>query len=81
MSLFKREPQLSADYIAPRREPSGAELEYGIDRTAIVAELDQLALDCRRAGRMDLADRVLDARSRVRPVRQPEVPVIPGRSS
>jgi hypothetical protein len=81
MDLFKRN-RLSADFIAVPAEPSGAELTPPtIDRSAIVAELDQLMLDCRRAGRMDLADRVIDARSRIRPVLQAEVPVIPGRPS
>lgn len=82
MPFFSQRPRrLSPDFIAVPTEPSAVELEHGIDRTAIVAELDQLALDCRRAGRMDLADRVLDARARIRPVRRPEVPVIPGRQA
>jgi hypothetical protein len=78
MDLFKRN-RLSPDYPAVPAEPSGAELiPQTIDRSAIVAELDQLMLDCKRAGRMDLADRVIDARSRIRPVLRVEVPVIPG---
>lgn len=81
MGLFNR-PRLSPDFTAVPTEPSGADLfPPTIDRSAIVAELDQLTFDCWRAGRMDLADRVIDARSRIRPVLRVEVPVNPGRSS
>jgi hypothetical protein len=74
--------KLSADFIAVPVEPSGAERAPAprtIDRSLILAELDQLTRECKAAGRMDLADRVLDARLRIRPMAK--VPVVPGRTS
>lgn len=81
MDLFKRN-RISSDFLAAPVEPSGAELEQmarTIDREDVVDVLNGLALCCREAGRMDLADRVLDVRNTIRPARVAPVPVIPGR--
>jgi hypothetical protein len=69
MDLFKRN-RISSDFIAAPVEPSGAELEQmarTIDREYVVDALNGLAFCCHQAGRMDLADRVLDVRNTIRP--------------
>lgn len=59
-------------------EPSAADR----DRDQLVAQLDRILAHYRAgASREQLRDLLLDARNAIRPARQPQVPVIPGRSS
>lgn len=81
MPSFFNRPRLSPDFIAVPAEPSGADLAPEIDRTEVLAAFDRLVFACHCAGRPDLADRVLDERTVIAPVRRPTVPVIPGRPS
>jgi hypothetical protein len=57
-------------------EPSAADR----DRDQLVAQLDRIFGRCTASSSSrELWDALLDARNAVRPARQPQVPVIPGR--